>query len=301
MFNRSRRIKVCSDLLRVAAVKTANCCRVHGKLSQAGDSHACYLARVLHCYSVSESKSRQGKFAGGCTNTARRAHKGLQETMKKAGNKMSRRIANFLTLAANAQRRTDALLPSVSFRAGIRVYGILLVGASILAIVATAQADGWHLNEDIARVAEEFVVDHYGRTDPRVTPQAGYLDPRLQLPLCDVDLDAFLRPGTKITSRTAVGVRCSGSRPWKIYVPVDVVVTEAVLVARKMLPRGHILTAADVRPENRNVARLIGGYIADPAQLVGQRLKHQIMGGKIVTPSTVIVAIPEYRRLTPIL
>jgi flagella basal body P-ring formation protein FlgA len=73
-----------------------------------------------------------------------------------------------------------------------------------------------------------------------------------------------------------------------VYVPVDVVVTEAVLVSRKTLPRGHILTADDVVAENRNISRLVGGYIADPAELLGQRLKHQIMSGKIVTPSMLV-------------
>lgn len=168
------------------------------------------------------------------------------------------------------------------------MFGVLLAGASILAIVATAQAESWHSNDDIARVAEEFVSDRAGRSDPRVSPQAGHLDSRLKLPLCDVGLEAFLRNGTKFSSRTAVGVRCNGNRPWKVYVPVDVVVTDAVLISRKMLPAGHILTVDDVVAENRDISRLVGGYIADPLELIGQRLKHQIMGGKIVTPSMLV-------------
>ena len=220
--------------------------------------------------------------------TGTQAYKGLQETMKKAASKIGNGIAGFLTAAAAACRQSDELLPPLSFHVGMRIYGALLIGAAILAVVSTAEAQSWQMNEDIARVAEEFVNDQVGKSDSRVTPQAGQLDSRLKLPLCDVELEAFLRPGARIKGRTAVGVRCAGTRPWKVYVPVDVVVTEAVLVSRKTLPRGHILTADDVVAENRNISRLVGGYIADPAELVGQRLKHQIMSGKIVTPSMLV-------------
>ncbi len=208
--------------------------------------------------------------------------------MKRLAGKTKNRIAGFLTRTARACRKYDGFLPPVSIHAGMRIYGALLVGAAVLAYMSTAQANDWHSNDDIARVAEEFVNSQVGKRDSRVTPQAGHLDPRLKLPKCTLPLEAFLRPGTRMSGRTAVGVRCKGSRPWKVYVPVDVVVTEQVLVTKKTLPRDHILTADDVVAEARNVSRMIGGYIADPAELVGQRLKHQIMGGKVVTPSMLI-------------
>ncbi len=208
--------------------------------------------------------------------------------MTKAANNPGTRIVSFLTVAADACRQSDGFLPHFGLESGLRVFGTLLMGTTALAVFTTAQAQNWQSNEDIARVAEEFIYEQVGKSDPRVSPQAGQLDSRLKMPMCNVPLDAFLRSGTKITSRTAVGVRCSGSRPWKVYVPVDVVVTESVLVTRKMLPRGHILTPEDVVAERRNVSRLVGGYIANPAELVGQRLKHQIMGGKVVSPSMLV-------------
>lgn len=205
--------------------------------------------------------------------------------------KLENKIAGFLTRTAISRRKNDGFLPPVSIHAGMRIYGALLIGATLLAYVSTARANDWHSNDDIAQVAEAFVISQVGQRDSRVTPRAGYLDSRLKLPLCETPLEAYLRPGTRMSSRTAVGVRCNGSRPWKVYVPVDVVVTEHVLVTKKTLPREHILTADDVVAEARDVSRLIGGYIADPADLVGQRLKHQIMGGRVVTPSMLVADI----------
>jgi flagella basal body P-ring formation protein FlgA len=80
-------------------------------------------------------------------------------------------------------------------------------------------------------------------------------------------------------------VRCAGDKPWKVYLPVDVIVTETVLVASRTLPRGHILSVDDVNPQRRDVSRLLSGYISDVGSLSGHQLKTQILAGKILTPA----------------
>ena len=67
--------------------------------------------------------------------------------------------------------------------------------------------------------------------------------------------------------------------------PVDVIVTESVLVTRLPLPVGHIFTANDVATEERDVSRLVGGYVTRSENLVGKRLKHALMAGRVITPS----------------
>jgi flagellar basal body P-ring formation protein FlgA len=170
---------------------------------------------------------------------------------------------------------------------------MLLAGGLVAMHCATPAmaADGavlqspWHSTEDIARTAEEFLRQKLGRTDPRIALQAGWLDPRVQMPRCSEDLSGFLRRGTKISSRTVVGVRCEGGTPWKMYIAVDVVVRETVLIAAKTLPGGHVVTADDVVLEERDVSSMVGGYLSSPEELVGQRLKHQLMAGRVITPS----------------
>ena len=98
-------------------------------------------------------------------------------------------------------------------------------------------------------------------------------------------MQPFLRRGTKIASRTIVGVRCNGAKPWKVYVPVNVIVTDDVLVARRTLPRGHLLVADDLVAEQRDVSRLVSGYVSNVEALVGQRLKTQLIAGRLLTPA----------------
>lgn len=148
-----------------------------------------------------------------------------------------------------------------------------------------AQSAPWHSIDDIGRVAEAFLVEHIGTADDRTTLQASQLDPRLQLPQCEQPLGAFLQRGTKMSSRMTVGVRCEGAKPWKIYVTVDVIVTESVLVASRSLPSGHVLTAADLTVAERDVSGLRAGYLTRPKELVGRRLKQQLTEGRVLTPA----------------
>ncbi len=123
------------------------------------------------------------------------------------------------------------------------------------------------------------------------TVAAGNLDPRHRLSYCDEPLQAFIRRGTQIKARTIVGVRCNGTKQWKVYVPVDVFVTANVLVARQTMMKGQVLTAADLASEQRDVTRLRSGYLSDVQQVVGQRLKTQLIAGKTLTPSMIAADI----------
>ena len=150
---------------------------------------------------------------------------------------------------------------------------------------AFAAAPEWQPVSDIAAAAENYLRQQVGPTARRTAVRAGPLDVRLKLARCDQPLQAFLRRGARVSARTIVGVRCSGSRPWKVYVPVDVIVTAKVFVANRTLPRGHLLTPEDLRAEERDVTRMVSGYITEPARVVGQRLKTQLLSGRVITPS----------------
>ena len=100
--------------------------------------------------------------------------------------------------------------------------GLLIVSMLIIARLPTAAAEParkWHPVAQIQAAAENYLKLSAGVSDERLIPTAGFLDPRLQLPLCSDLLDPFVRPGTRVTGRTIVGVRCSGVKPWKIYLP----------------------------------------------------------------------------------
>jgi flagella basal body P-ring formation protein FlgA len=165
------------------------------------------------------------------------------------------------------------------------------IGRALLWLLLAASADAattgyqWQPTESIAATAEQYLRDRIGSDAQRTTVKAGTLDSRHRLALCSKPLEPFLRRGTRIEARTIVGVRCAGEKPWKIYVPVAVIVSDTVLVARRTLPRGHLLVADDLATEQRDVSRLVSGYMSNVEALVGQRLKTQLIAGRILTPA----------------
>jgi len=150
---------------------------------------------------------------------------------------------------------------------------------------ASAGTQSWQPNAEITAAAESYLRERTGSAANRTTVKAGSLDPRHRLPLCDQPLDTFLRRGTEISARTIVGVRCEGTKQWTVYVPVNVFVTARVYTARQTLPRNHLLTEADIRIDERDVSRSAAGYMSNKDQLIGQRLKQQVIAGRIFTPA----------------
>lgn len=180
-----------------------------------------------------------------------------------------RKFVGLLTPARKLRRVADAI-PHVAC--------LLLLSTSPASVVASGAIQPL---ADIERAAETYLAT---RTNSG-TASATTLDPRLRLARCDQALQPFLRAGAKIRQRTIVGVRCSGSQPWKVYVPVNLAVTETVLVLTNNLPRGHTLKADDLQSERRDVSRLPGGYLASTQDVLGQRLKQSLRAGSILTPS----------------
>ena len=115
-----------------------------------------------------------------------------------------------------------------------------------LAASATGAPQRWQPTESIAAAAEAYVLGRIGPKAKRTSVRAGALDSRHRLALCSDELEPFMRRGAKIEVRTIFGVRCTGEKPWTVYLPVEVIVTDRVLVASLTLPRGHVLTAEDL-------------------------------------------------------
>ncbi len=160
------------------------------------------------------------------------------------------------------------------------------IAALLLAAGASAAEPQWQPLEDIAQTAERYLVTHrIGPTAGGTRVRAGALDVRLKLPFCSQPLEGFLRPGAKTAARMTVGVRCGGIKPWKVYVPVNVIEMAKVYVARRALPRGHLIAAGDVVADERDVSRLHSAYITDARFVIGQRLRSPVLAGSIITAS----------------
>jgi flagellar basal body P-ring formation protein FlgA len=180
-------------------------------------------------------------------------------------------------------RCAGARATSVGFLAQCSAFTAAMLAAS--GPSAATEDARWQAPDEIAAVAVAFVLDRFSTDDATLEPKAGPLDPRLKLTECEEPLEAFMQDGARLTSRPVVGVRCNGARPWKIYVPIQIAMTDTVMTAGRPLPRGHVLTPDDVVAERRDVSRLAAGYVSRLEDLVGRRLKQQLTIGRAITPA----------------
>lgn len=145
-----------------------------------------------------------------------------------------------------------------------------------------ATAGQWESLEGIARTAEAHA--RAGVGGGRVETTVASLDGRLKLARCDRPIEAFT-PGNGNGARqnTVVGVRCRGSRPWQVFVPVRLAIYREVLITARPLARGAVIGTADVLRAERDVATLHSAYLTDEVQLDGKVLKRSVAEGRMLT------------------
>jgi flagella basal body P-ring formation protein FlgA len=153
----------------------------------------------------------------------------------------------------------------------------LLICAPLQAETTSHQA----IRETVRQHAETY----HAADDITTEVEVGRLDSRLKLDACDQPIEAFDSPNGLRNGRGVIGVRCPGSTPWKLYVPVSIATLEDVVVARRPLVRGQALTAADLALEPIDTNRLHKAYFTRVEDVVGLRSKRAVSAGEPVYAS----------------
>jgi flagella basal body P-ring formation protein FlgA len=142
----------------------------------------------------------------------------------------------------------------------------------------------------IAKAAETAAAAH----GPGVRAAAGAVDARLRLAACDRPLETTLPPATK-GPRVSVRVACASAVSWSVLVPVQVETEGQVVVARRTLLPGTLLTESDLTVAERRIPGLADCCATDPAPLLGQRVRRPIAADAPV-PMDSLEAAPLVRR-----
>jgi flagella basal body P-ring formation protein FlgA len=110
----------------------------------------------------------------------------------------------------------------------------------------------------------------------RVDVRIGQLDPRLKLAPCE-QVRPYLPPNARLWGKSRIGLRCdSGPVRWNVWLPVTVSVHARATVAARALPAGGVLTAADLREAEVDLAAGPGEAVVDPALAVGRTLSRAV-------------------------
>lgn len=152
-----------------------------------------------------------------------------------------------------------------------------------LANAAHAQVDDNESHANIRAVATAYAEAHADEFGVPPVVEAEALDRRLRLARCSVPLEAFASPNGLRAGRSVVGVRCEGTKPWKLYVGIRIALPEMVVVTARPIARGEALQATDLLLREQDVAGLNKTYFTDPQQLLGLRARRTLTEGRVIT------------------
>ena len=169
----------------------------------------------------------------------------------------------------------------VQLRKFIHSCGVVLLLFSSVSHAAVFQS---HTN--IYKVAEQFLsANVLSKKKNQATVTVGKLDSRLKLKKCSKRLQAFLPKGSRKIGKTTVGVKCKGAKPWSLHIPVTISIFGDVLVAKRQLHKGDVLSASDLKLEKHDLANLPHGYIEEISISTGMKVKRRVTPGTVITPS----------------
>lgn len=146
-----------------------------------------------------------------------------------------------------------------------KLLALLLLGAATTCAAAIGPGQLAQINQSV----EQLLRNQTAGLPGRVSYTLGAVDSRLNLPACAAP-EAFLPPGVRLWGRTNVGVRCLGSQPWTIYVPVSVKILAGVVVAAHGLAQGRTIRPEDLTVQEVDLGQLPGAVVIDPGQAVGR-------------------------------
>ena len=155
---------------------------------------------------------------------------------------------------------------------------------ALICLVAVPVAQGATESQShasIAAAAKAFILKELqGSNDVKVDIRD--LDRRLKLAKCSQELSAFWPPGARKAGNATVGVRCEGSKPWKIFIQASIAVMENVAVLNRPAARGDVLNMEMIRMESRDTAGN-DRYVRDVKALLGYRFRNSAGQGKPLT------------------
>ena len=157
---------------------------------------------------------------------------------------------------------------------------LMIYAADALAAEATFQTQASIRNAAIA-----FITQGIKETYPHHEIKVNALDPRLKLPTCKGPLAGFLPTGGQLIGNTTIGIRCSGTKPWTIYVPASVKAMRKVVITTRPILRNSAISKADIRLEERDVSTGSDTYIYAPEHVLGKLAKRALPSSTSLTPT----------------
>jgi flagella basal body P-ring formation protein FlgA len=185
-------------------------------------------------------------------------------------------IGIFLCLRQNPRQNLPEYQQCVlAIRQNMQMLIRLISGFALLAIVHSPKAAETDI---VLETAERYVRLQTQGSPGKVQITMGKLDVS-RLPSCTAH-EAFAPPGTRLSGKTHVGVRCLGPNVWSVLVPVQISITGNYVTTARPLVAGQPITAADLTTATGDLSNLPTGVLGDPQTAIGKTMRNSLGVGQ---------------------
>jgi flagella basal body P-ring formation protein FlgA len=132
--------------------------------------------------------------------------------------------------------------------------------------------------DTVLDTAERYVRLQTQGLPGKITITMGKLDVG-RLPPCSAH-EAYSPPGTRLSGKTYIGVRCLGPNIWSALVPVHIAVTSNYVTTTRPLAAGQTLQAGDLTTLSGDLSSLPTGVVTDPEAAIGKTLRNSLGAGQ---------------------
>lgn len=133
----------------------------------------------------------------------------------------------------------------------------------------------------VQKAAEDFIREKTAAQPGEYVITASPVDARLKLARC-TQLQPFLPSGSRLWGNSSVGVRCLAPQAWSLYVPVQIKVSNQVLVAVRPITSGQQVQPEDVTLETRDITRFAGSALTSLDQVAGRNVVTPVAVGTVL-------------------
>lgn len=183
----------------------------------------------------------------------------------------------YFSLTMMDQFSKKALLISVSLLFGTLNISAQTVNNSTPTKSTFQRQDISQISNKVSNYLETQVLGYPGQA----TINVHQIDPNVKLSSCD-DLEAFMPNGSRAWGKTSVGVRCSGSAKWTIYVQATISVLAPYIVSSAPLAQGTIVSEEHLIFQTGDLTKLPAGIFTESNQAIGRIVSMSVPAGTVL-------------------
>lgn len=172
-------------------------------------------------------------------------------------------------------------------------YSALLLASCLLTSgFAQAITSPQSIQSAVHRYVDKLLKQHtlINNSEQRISFDVARIDPNLRMPSCSRAL-SLKKNEARMLGRISVQVRCNGSNPWQIYVPVTIKAFQQVVTAATQLRREQRLEAGLVELTEKEVSNLTQGYFSSVEEVTGKSLKRPVPFNGVIQPNMLVEAM----------